>query len=68
MLTEVCNSVYFRLCIDLMHILPPFTAEGYDITRAMSRQREHMYQICKTYYQGQNIIFSNYDDNEVDRP
>ena len=26
----VCNAVYFRLCIDLMHILPPVTAEGYD--------------------------------------
>ena len=22
----VCNAVYFRLCIDLMHILPPVTA------------------------------------------
>ena len=31
----VCNAVYFRLCIDLMHILPPVTAEGFDgsITR-----------------------------------
>ena len=26
----VCNAVYFRLCIDLMHILPPVTAEGFD--------------------------------------
>ena len=26
----VCNAVYFRLCIDLMHTLPPVTAEGYD--------------------------------------
>ena len=25
----VCNAVYFRLCIDLMHILPPVTAEGF---------------------------------------
>ena len=25
-----CNAVYFRLCIDLMHILPPVTAEGFD--------------------------------------
>ena len=24
------NAVYFRLCIDLMHILPPVTAEGFD--------------------------------------
>ena len=23
----VCNAVYFRLCIDLMHVLPPVTAE-----------------------------------------
>ena len=29
-LTGVCNAVYFRLCIDLMHILPPVTAEGFD--------------------------------------
>ena len=27
-LTEVCNVVYFRLCIDLLHITPPVTAEG----------------------------------------
>ena len=26
----VCNAVYFRLCIVLMHILPPVTAEGFD--------------------------------------
>ena len=26
----VCNAVYFRLCIDLMHITPPVTAEGFD--------------------------------------
>ena len=26
----VRNAVYFRLCIDLMHILPPVTAEGFD--------------------------------------
>ena len=26
----VCNEVYFRLCIDLMQITPPVTAEGYD--------------------------------------
>ena len=26
----VCNAVYFRLCIDMMHILPPVTAEGFD--------------------------------------
>ena len=26
----VCDAVYFRLCIDLMHILPPVTAEGFD--------------------------------------
>ena len=26
----VCSSVYCRLCIDLMHILPPVTAEGLD--------------------------------------
>ena len=24
------NAVYFRLCIDFMHILPPVTAEGFD--------------------------------------
>ena len=24
------NAVYFRLCIDLMHILPPVIAEGQD--------------------------------------
>ena len=29
-LTGLCNAVYFRLCIDLMHILPPVTAEGFD--------------------------------------
>ena len=28
--SKICNSVYFRLCIDLMHIPPPVTAEGYD--------------------------------------
>ena len=27
---EVCNPVYFHVCIDLMHITPPVTAEGYD--------------------------------------
>ena len=26
----VCHAVYFRLCIDLMHIAPPVTAEGLD--------------------------------------
>ena len=26
----VCNAVYFQLCIDLMHILPLVTAEGFD--------------------------------------
>ena len=26
----VCNAVYFRLCIDLMHITPPVTADGFD--------------------------------------
>ena len=26
----VCNAVFFRLCIDLMYITPPVTAEGYD--------------------------------------
>ena len=26
----VCNAVYFRLCIDLMHITAPVTAEGFD--------------------------------------
>ena len=26
----VCNAIFFRLCIDLMHILPPVTAEGFD--------------------------------------
>ena len=26
----VCSAVYFRLCIDLMHILPPDTAEEFD--------------------------------------
>ena len=30
-LTGVCNPVlaYFRSCIDLMHIAPPVTAEGF---------------------------------------
>ena len=27
---SVCNAVYLRLCIDLMHFTPPLTAEGYD--------------------------------------
>ena len=31
-LTRVCNAVYFRLCIDLMHITPPVTAEGSLVT------------------------------------
>ena len=26
----VCNVVYFRLCIDLVHITPPVTAEVFD--------------------------------------
>ena len=26
----VYNAVYFRLCTDLMHILPPVTAKGFD--------------------------------------
>ena len=26
----VCNAVYFRLCIDLMRITLPVTAEGFD--------------------------------------
>ena len=25
----VCTAVYFRLCIDLMHITPKVTAEGF---------------------------------------
>ena len=29
-LTGICNAVYFPLCIDLMHTLPPVTAEGFD--------------------------------------
>ena len=29
-LTGVCNPVYFQLCIDLMNITPPVTAEGFD--------------------------------------
>ena len=29
-ITGVCNAVYLRLYIDLMHITPPITAEGYD--------------------------------------
>ena len=29
-IVTVCNAVYFRFCIDLMHILPPVTAEGFD--------------------------------------
>ena len=29
-LTDVCNPVYFRLCIDLMHITLAVTAEGSD--------------------------------------
>ena len=28
----VCNAVYFRLCIDLMHITPSVTAEGFDVS------------------------------------
>ena len=28
--TEGSNAVYFRLCLDLMHINPPVTAEGFD--------------------------------------
>ena len=28
-LNRVCHAVYFRLCINLMHITPPVTAEGY---------------------------------------
>ena len=28
-LTGVCDAVYFRLCMDLMHITPPVTAEGF---------------------------------------
>ena len=32
-LTEVCNAVYFRLCIDLMHITPTLTADGFDGSR-----------------------------------
>ena len=27
---RVCNPVTFRLCIDLMHITPPVTIEGFD--------------------------------------
>ena len=27
-----CNAAYFRLCIDLMHITPPVTAEGRLVT------------------------------------
>ena len=30
----VCNVIYFRLCIDLMHILVPVTAEGYDVPQS----------------------------------
>ena len=26
----VSNAVYFRICVDLMHINPPDTAEGFD--------------------------------------
>ena len=29
-IVTACNAVYFRLCIDLMHITPPVTAKGYD--------------------------------------
>ena len=29
-LTGVCNAVYFRFCIDLIHITPPVTAGGFD--------------------------------------
>ena len=29
-LTGIYNTVYFRLCIDLMRILPPITAKGFD--------------------------------------
>ena len=26
----LCNVVYFQLCISLMYIRPPFSADGYD--------------------------------------
>ena len=32
-LTGLRNSVRFRLCIDLMHIIPPVTAKGFDGSR-----------------------------------
>ena len=28
-LIRECNKIYFWLCITLMHITPPVTAEGY---------------------------------------
>ena len=38
----VCNVVYFRLCINLMPITPPVTAEGYGASR------HPRYAKCKT--------------------
>ena len=38
-LTLLCNALYFRLCIDLMHITPPVTAEGYDIIPPVTDER-----------------------------
>ena len=35
-LTGICNAVYFRLCIDLMHITLPVTAEGCDCSHHQS--------------------------------
>ena len=39
----VCNAVYFRLCIDLMHITQPVTAEDMmaPITRGMLNETVH---------------------------
>ena len=38
-ITVVCNEVYFRLCIDLMHIAPPVTADMMaPITRGMPNE------------------------------
>ena len=71
----VCNAVYFRLCIDLMHILPPVTAEGFDGSHQTrfaecvkvfnnhstvdSRERSAKYEVLKTQNYLPCILFKN---------
>ena len=47
-LKEVCNAVYFRLCIYLMHITPPVTAEGYDAAHhpRYAERIDHIAESC----------------------